>query len=383
VQPLLTRRALLAAAAAGVACNQPKAPRFAGLCFVANREGRTVGVVDLSRFRMKRQIALDAAPEQVLAHPKLPKAYALAPENGAVYEIDAGTQTISRRARAGSRAVGMRISNDGNALWVLYQDPPALIEIPFDTLRPARQISLPAAPDDFDVCRATGDAAIVNRRARAIMIASLAQAAVTRTIASAVEPAIARFRRDGKQLIAGSQTDRSLTIYDVASGRVVVRLPVSVAPTNFCFTEDGGQLYITGGGTDAVVTVYPYRTEVAETRLAGHAPAGMAITETSPVSYLMLTNPESDGVTVFDVDSGQFKAAVSVGKGPRAIIITPDKQYALVLNEGSGDMAVIWLKTLAGAQVGGIRVKRYRNAPLFTMVPVGQGPVSAAVVALG
>jgi YVTN family beta-propeller protein len=277
----------------------------------------------------------------------------------------------------------MRISRDGKALWVLFEDPASLVEIPFDTLRPARRIRLAATPSDFDLSRETDDAAIVSRRARTITIASLAQATVTRTIACAIEPSIARFRKDGRQLISGSEADRSLTIYDVASGSVVVRLPISVAPKNFCFTDDGGQLYITGDGMDAVVTVYPFRTEVAETRLAGRAPGGMAVTETSPASYLMLTNPEDDGVTVFDVDTGQFKAAVSVGRGPCAIVITPDKQYALVLNERSGDMAVIWLKTLAGAQEGGVRVKRYRNAPLFTMVPVGQGPVSAAVVALG
>jgi hypothetical protein len=63
-------------------------------------------------------------------------------------------------------------------------------------------------------------------------------------------------------------------------------------------------------------------------------------------------------------------------------VITPDREYALVLNRLSGDMAVIWLRELGGNQVGGVRVKRYKTAPLFTMIPVGQGPVSAAVVKL-
>jgi hypothetical protein len=51
-----------------------------------------------------------------------------------------------------------------------------------------------------------------------------------------------------------------------------------------------------------------------------------------------------------------------------------------VLNEGSGDVAVIRTFSLAGNQEGGGRVKRYKSAPLFTMVPVGERPVSAAVV---
>ena len=380
---LIARRELVigGVAAFGAGCTQPRAPRFFGLCFVANRDGRSVGVVDLSHFRMRRQIALDAAPERVLAHPKLPKAFVLAPQNGTIYEIDANTQAITRRARGGNIAAGMRVARGGEALWVLYRDPAYLVEIRFDSLRPGRRIQLAALPDDFDLGRTTDDACVVSRRDRTITIASLAQATITRTINAPVEPSIASFRLDGKQLIAGSQADRSLTIYDVASGKVVVRLPISVAPRNFCFTDDGGQLYITGDGMDAVVTVYPNRTEVAETRLAGHAPGGMAVTETSP-NYLMITNPEADGVTVMDVYSGKLVAVVAAGKGPCAIVITPDKQYALVLNQGSGDMAVIWLHTLGGTQVGGVRVRRYKTAPLFTMIPVGEGPVSAAVVGL-
>jgi DNA-binding beta-propeller fold protein YncE len=380
-RPLISRRRLLVSAAAAAGCAPPKATRFAGLCFIANQDGHSLGVVDLSRFRLRREIALDAAPEQVVAHPRQPKAYVLAPRNGTVYEVEAGADSISRRARAGNEAVAMRISRTGDALWILYRDPPSLVELPFDSLRPGRRVRLAAQPDDFDLSRETGDACVVSHRARNIAIVSLKDSAVARTIDASTEPSIARFRKDGKHIIAGSQTDRSLTIYDVALAKSVVRLPISIAPRNFCFTEDGGQLYITGDGMDAVVTVYPYRTEVAETRLAGHAPGVMAVTDTNP-AYLMLANPESAGVTVMDVETGKLVAVVTVGKCPCAIVITPDQQYALVLDRDSSDMAVIRMYALSGSQVGGVRVKRYHSAPLFTMVPVGQGPVSAAVVEL-
>jgi len=69
-----------------------------------------------------------------------------------------------------------------------------------------------------------------------------------------------------------------------------------------------------------------------------------------------------------------------VGKGPKSIIVTPRREYALVLNEGSGDLAVIRIYSLGGNQEGGVRVKRYKSAPVFSLIPVGQCPVSAAVV---
>jgi YVTN family beta-propeller protein len=373
--PISRRTLLLSSAAAAAGCRRPKATGFAGYCFVANQDGRSVGVVDLTRFRVGKQIPLDAAPAAVLPHPTAPRVFVLAPRNGTVYEIDAVSLTLSRRARAGNEAAGMRLARGGGALWVLYRDPAALVELPLESLRPARRIRLPAAPDDFDLSRENDDAAIASRRARGIVIASLTRAAIAQTIAAATEPSIVRFRFDGKQLIAGSQPDRSLTIYDVPTGKTVVRLPLALSPRHFCFTPDGGQLYVTGDGMDAVVSVYPYRTEVVETILAGRAPDSMAITDTNP-SFLLVANPETNSVTVLDVETGKLTALVQVGQGPRYILITPDNQYALVLNEKSGDLAVIRIYSL------GARRPNYRTAPLFTLIPVGEKPVSAAVVAL-
>jgi DNA-binding beta-propeller fold protein YncE len=384
VAPLpISRRNLLLSSAAGLAaCAPQKATGFFGYCLVANQESRAVGVVDLTRFRVRRPIPLDAAPTAILSLSNKPRAYVLAAQGGTVYEIDATFLAVGRRARAGNEAVGMRLSRGGDALWVLYRDPASLVELPLDSLKPGRRIRLPAPPDDFDLSIETDYAAILSRSQRRIDIVSLAPAVIARSIQAATEPSIARFRRDGRQLIAGSRADRSLTIYDAASGMTVVRLPLPLAPRNFCFTPDGGQLFVTGDGMDAVVTVYPYRTEVVETTLAGRAPGAMVVTsETSP-SYLLIANPETNGVTVLDVETGRLVAVVQVGQEPRLIILTPDNQYALVVNQKSGDLAVIRIFSLSGKQTGGDRVRRYKSAPLFTLIPIGEKPVGAAVVAL-
>ncbi len=371
--PISRRTLLLSPALALAACRKPKATRFPGYCFVANQDGRSVAVVDLSSFRVRKQIHLDAAPAVVLRHPQRPVVFVLAPQNGTVYEIDAASLAAGRTARAGSQAVDMQVSPGGDALWVLYREPAALVEVPLDSLRPARRIRLAAPPDGFDLS-SENRAAIASRQDRGIVMASLTSAAIERTIAAGAEPSIVRFQSDGKQLLAGSRPDRNVTIFDVATGKTVVRLPLPLEPRHFCFTPDGGQLFISGDGMDAVVIVYPQREEVAETILAGHAPGVMAVTDTSP-SYLLVANPESSRITVFDVDTRKLVAAVQVGRQPGSILVTPDNQYILVLNEQSGDLAVIRIFSLAARY-------RYKPAPLFTMIPVGEKPVGAAVVAL-
>ena len=378
IQFRLSRRALLLSSAAAVGCGRPpKATPYAGYCLVANQESRSIAIVDLKNFRRVPAIPLDAAPSLVRAHPSRPKGFALTPATGTVYEIDAASFSLSRRVRVADEAVSMKLDPAGTALWLLARKPAALIEIPLDSLRPSRHIRLAAPPDDFDLST-DGRAAVVSRQSRSLTVVSLEHGAVERTVTAAMEPTSVCFQSDGKQIVAASGPDRSITIFGVSLGKAIVRLPLPFEPRRFCFTSDGGQLFLTGEGMDAVAIVYPYQTEVAETILAGRAPDAMATTGPDAGSYLLVTNPETNSVTVINIDDRRLVSVVGVGQEPREILITPDNQYALVLNEKSGDLAVIRLYSLDNPQ----RTHRYKSAALFTLVPVGAKPVSAAVVKL-
>lgn len=368
----ISRRRFLLASPALAACGRKKATGFPGLALVANREGRSLAAIDLTRFRLARQIALDAPPSLVLAHPTHARAYALSADTGTVYEVDGRDLAITRRARPGAAAIGMRFAPSADSLWVAYREPAQLVELPLDSLTPRRRIALPAPPDDWDISRENQALAAFYSR-RSIAVVSLAHSRIERTIAAPAEPSIVRFQSDGRQVLAGSRQDRTVTIFETASGRTVVRLPIAVQPRRFCFSADGGHLFITGEGMDGVVIVYPYDTDVAETILAGHAPGEMAVTDSAPL-YLLVANPQSRGVTVLDIETRKLVAVLNVGQDPGPIVITPDRQYALVVNRGSGDVAVVRIARLPAS--------RYKSAPIFTMIPAGEGPVSAAVVTI-
>lgn len=330
-----------------------------------------MAVVDLSKFLVGRTIPLDAAPAAVVSHPRQPKVFVLTPATGTVHEIDAAWLSVSRRARAGSEAVAMKLAPAGDALWILYRNPAALVELPLDTFQPRRRLRLADPPDDFDLSR-EGRAAVISTPSRTLAVAALDGPRLEYRVPAGPGPSNVCFQWDGKQVLVSSRSGRSLTIFDAPTGRSVVRLQLPLSPARFCFNSDGGQLFITGDGMDAVAVVYPYRTEVAESILAGRSPAGMAVTG----PYLLVANPATDSVTVLDIETRKLVAVVQVGREPGEIVITPDKQYALVLNEKSGDMAVIRLFALT------TRRPNFKSAPLFTMIPVGAKPVGAAVVAL-
>jgi DNA-binding beta-propeller fold protein YncE len=199
---------------------------------------------------------------------------------------------------------------------------------------------------------------------------------VERTILWDAPPEFVRFRTDGKLLLAADAAGRSIAFSKSPAARYGAAAASLRAAPNYAITPDGGQVFLSGPGMDAVAIVFPYNTEVWQTVLAGRAPGAMTATDTPP--FLLVANPDTNTVTVLDLANQNLSAVVEVGAGPGPILITPDNQYALVLNELSGDMAVIRLDRLSASSSD--RVLRYKSASLFTMIPVGDTPVSAAVV---
>ena len=372
------RRTFLFASATAVACNRHRATAFPGYAFVANAGGKSVAAVDLTRFAVVQQIRLGSAPSTVLAHRQRHAVYTLTPDNGTIYEIDAAGLSIKRKLAIGGAAASMRFAPDGSALWLLARPAPSLVRVALEPLRVVSRVRLPASAGGFDLSRDGLLATASFPDKQSVGLVDLQRNEVVRVSAAGPDPHAVIFRSDGRQILAANRSERMLTILDVKTGHTLVRLPLPVEPENCCVKPDGGQVFITGSGMDAVVVVHPYQTEVAETVLAGSAPGAMAIYATPEYEYLFAANPNTGSVTVLEVYSREVIAAVTVGQEPCYITFTPDQQYALVVNHRSGDLAVIRIRSIARAR----EQSRSKTAPLFTMIPVGSDPVSAAAVAV-
>lgn len=334
-----------------------------------------MAAVDLESFTVARHIHLDENPSQVVANPTAGRVYALTPESGTIHEIRTESLTLSRKLQLGRTAVGMRLSKDGRTLVALCREPDHVAVVATAGFKVISRTPLAADPADLDLSEDAGYVAVSYGREQAISIIRIDDRRTAGLIRCRGEIGAVRFRGDSKLVIAADLTRRMLSLYDVTARGPVVDLPLAVRPDRLCFSADGGQLFVTGEGADGVVLVYPYYTpEVAETVLAGHSPGAMAASDTP--AYLFIANPKSGDVTILDIDNRKVIAVTPVGTNPNYIAITPDNNYALVLNETSGDMAVIRTESIMRAVA---ERWRSRRGALFMMIPVGSKPVSAAV----
>jgi DNA-binding beta-propeller fold protein YncE len=371
---------LAAAPALLTGCFRKKYRAVEGLAFVANEDGRAVAVVGLDPFELIRHIPVNAPPAALIAHPHKPLIYALTPANGTVHEIDAARLEVTRRVQVASSATSMRLDENGDQLWVLSGATRRLVRVGTAALRSESQIPLPAVAVDFDLSSGAGRskqywhdtdlAAISYGPAGGVQILHRTSGALGPMVRISGEVGQVRFRSDGRAVLVADLAGRMLSILSAPDSRVMTNLPLALRPDYFCFHPDGGQLYITGDGRDAVVVVYPHNVpQVAETILAGRAPAAMTASD----RFLFITSPAGGEVIIMNIDTRRVVATAAAGAEPSFVTLTPKGEYALVLNRKSGDMAVI--------RVAAIAPNRQKTAALLTMIPVGSKPVSAVVIA--
>jgi DNA-binding beta-propeller fold protein YncE len=379
---VISRRSFLAVPVPmflSMACGSRSTTGYRGYAFVANEDGQAVAAVDLQAMAVARHIALDASPSQVVAAQTRPSVYALTPGTGSIHEIQSDRLSFKRKVAVASSAVSMGLDARESALYVLAREPRALVRVSRDSFQVDGRMVLPtpsdskwAGPVDFAIAPDGKTAAVSD--GGAVRLIDLASGRVGDPLGEGDFGAV-RFRFDGRTVIAADRGERRLSLYDVASSRLITHLPVAVRPDNLCFNADGGQLFITGQGMDGVVIVYPYNTpEVAETVLAGHAPGTMA----ASAAFLFIASPLSGTVSILQIGTHRVIGVVSVGSDPGFVAVTRDDEYALVLNRKSGDVAVLRVGAI-GASKDMLPRDSLKKAALLTVIPVGSRPVSADV----
>ena len=223
--------AALGAAAILPSCRRHRA--FSGYAFVANQEGRAIAAVDLTLFAVTRYIRLDGAPTAIVADPSRQTVYALTPDNGLVHEIRADRLALSRTLSVARSAVSMRLSGDGQRIYVLCRDPRRLVAVSLADFRVEWSASLSGDPFDFDVAPTLTHAAVSYGKTGAIQLIDLAarRASPPETIAS--ETGTLRFlgtREKLENLLVADVSGQMLQALQAPSGRLITKLPLAVRP---------------------------------------------------------------------------------------------------------------------------------------------------------
>ncbi len=344
---------------------------------IATAGENSLAAVDLLSFELWKTIELGASPTAVISATEGNRNYVLTPATGSVHLLDGELRGRATR-RLADHVSQIRLTPDGKGLLAIANsDRGQLVEVDAQKLAVSRRFAIEAEPTALDVST-NGYAAVATGKAGTVELVHLPSGRRLRTQMTGDVGAV-RFRSDGQMLLVANRQDRTLTALTVPALQVIAELPLAMVPENLCFDSYGGQLFVTGAEMDGVAIVFPYQTlEVDQTVLAGRTPGVMACSDAPP--YLFVASRDASDVSVLSVETRMTVGVVGVGQKPGFVAITPDSQYALVLNEASGDVAVIHIPGIQGHKLRPGVVQSTRIGPLFAMIPVGSRPVSAAIV---
>jgi YVTN family beta-propeller protein len=366
-----SRRALLAGIVV-TACSRKRASRYHGWLFVSSGEGKSVAVADLAFFRRVGEIPLGVTPDQLIHSGG--RVFAVCRDGLSLMEIDPVRLAVAGKISLPGKPVSARLAPDGAAAMILTEDPNLLLSVDLSKRLVTARLPLPGAASDLDLNDAQVAISLPSHNSIArVSLPSFKMAGITDV---AVPCAALRFRRDGKTILAGATAAREIITIDSASGKLLARLPLPIAPSRFCFNDNGGQMFVTGAGEDAVSIVKPFQNEVDQTILAGHTPYAMAVSDSR--NLLFVTNLKSGDLTILDIDTRTLAASVHVGENPGDVLLTPDGEYALVIDRRTGNVSVVRIPTVLGHDPGALG--KARTKPLFTVFPTVADARSATIV---
>ena len=355
------------------ACGRKRPTGFPGYALITVTGENAVASVDLRTFQPARKLHLSATPSWVVAGPG--SAAVLTPSNGTVHLIDPEQLVRLAALRLADQADAIRYAPGENRLVGLSSGNRELIVADLERRAIQTRLRLKGHPADFDLSPDPGSGslrvAISGGKNGIVELVDL-NTKQRRSTDLGAELGSIRFRSDGKLILVANYSTRALVVLDAATLQTICELPLAMRPENLCFSADFGQLFISGAGMDGLAIVFPYDTlEVEQTILAGRAPGPM-VCSLNP-NYLFVASRAGSAIGILSVDSRKLIAVVQGGEGARRLLITPDQQYALILNERSGDLAVI--------RIPSVKSNRLKNgASLFAMVPAGEKPAEMALV---
>jgi YVTN family beta-propeller protein len=366
-----------------------KGTGYPGYALVAAAADAAVSVVDLRSFRLAGKIDVHAEPSTVLAQSGAGDALAITGSNGTLHLLDLNALTRRASFRIADDLAGGRLLPDGRHAVVISRASRQLLVVDLAARRVSQRFRLAGTPAGLDLAVAdTGAVRVAVAMADQMPNAGtveqfeLQTGAHSRQYVSSSVGSL-RYRRDAGLLFVANYDGRSITVLDGRSLSPVADLPLALRPEQLCFNADDGQLFVTGAGMDGIAIVFTYQPLIVEqTVLAGRAPGPMACS--GEPEYLFVASKTSSEVSILSVLSRQVIAVVEAGQSPRQILMTPDNQYALILYAQSGALAVIRIPTITRNRSKSAAANRYKSAAaLFTMIPVGDQPVGAAIASIG
>lgn len=171
---------------------------------------------------------------------------------------------------------------------------------------------------------------------------------------------------DGRFALTANRTSDSVSLVDLAAGKVVAEVPVGRRPFSVAVAADGKRAVVTNWLSDSlsVLSVEPPQIAVTATIPVGDEPRGVALSPDGAKAFVALAG--EDAVAAVDLRAGKVAARAAVGREPWSVGLTPDGARLAVAQALSRNMSVLdagSLQALWTVPLGGPNLRKIGISP--------------------
>ena len=154
---------------------------------------------------------------------------------------------------------------------------------------------------------------------------------------------------DESTLPPADKSADGIGVFDVATSKMLRKVPGGSDPEQFAISKDGKLLYVSNEDIAGVSLVDPVNGQVLTTLKTGEEPEG--VTMSPDGKFVFVTSEEDGNIAVVDTAAAKVVHTIKVGRRPRSVVFLPDGSRAFVSNENDATVSVIDVAKMQEVQV--------------------------------
>lgn len=298
-----------------------------GLAYISNQNGK-VTVLDLETMQTKGELSVGAAGPRGLGITSDGKLLITANKGDSnISIVDISGATPPKLVNIGKNPEFVRIL--GDRAYVTYE--------PSSKGGPPSKSEKAEEEDDDDEEQIPGHIAIVD----------IKQAKVVKDIVGKPETEGLEFSKDGKKMIVTNESDNSITVHDVKSGKLLKSIAVGKfgeRPRGIKVSPDGKTYLVTLELSDKMLVLND-KFKVTKVVATGKTPYGVSYDSVGKRIFVAANNEKT--LQVFDAKSFNKIKDIPTGQRCWHFTFTPDDQQLLLACGKSSEIIVVDVNTLA------------------------------------
>lgn len=263
------------------------------------------------------------------------------------------TKEIIKNIDTGGRPRDLKFSSNGKLLYIVESEENQISILDISTLKIVDFIKTGDDPEIFDIHPKENLLAVSNEDDNQLTLINLEDKTIIKTIDNVgVEPEGVNFSPDGKLIYVTSEGTNSIIIIDIKKREIVNEILVGNRPRRGLFVNDGQEYWVSNELSSSVSIINTAKQKIIKE--IQFKIKGIKNQNITPVDFaysvkhnsVFVTLGNANHVAVVDATIHTVKKYVLVGSRVWGAALTSDNKELIVTNGNSDDISIIDLKRM-------------------------------------